>query len=33
MNFYRFSDGQIVEEYGQPDMLGLLQQIGAVPSS
>ncbi|QYK67388.1 ester cyclase [Paenibacillus sp. S02] len=33
MNFYRFSGGQIVEEYGQPDMLGLLQQIGAVPSS
>jgi steroid delta-isomerase-like uncharacterized protein len=31
MNFYRFSDGQIVEEYGQPDLLGLLQQIGAVP--
>ncbi len=31
MNFYRFSGGQIVEEYGQPDMLGLLQQIGAVP--
>ena len=30
MNFYRFSNGQIVEEYGQPDMLGLLQQIGAV---
>src|SRR6476620_9883283 len=31
MNFYRFSDGQIVEERGQPDLLGLLQQIGAVP--
>jgi hypothetical protein len=31
MNFYRFSNGQIVEEYGPPDMLGLLQQIGAVP--
>ena len=30
MNFYRFSNGQIVEEYGQPDMLGLLQQIGAI---
>lgn len=23
--FYRFSNGQIVEEYGQPDRLGLLQ--------
>jgi len=31
MNFYRFSDGQIVEEHGQPDLLGLLQQIGAIP--
>ena len=31
INFYRISNGQIVEEYGQPDMLGLLQQIGAVP--
>jgi len=31
MNFYRFSEGQIVEERGQPDLLGLLQQIGAVP--
>jgi steroid delta-isomerase-like uncharacterized protein len=33
MNFYRFSDGQIIEEYGQPDMLGLLQQIGVVPGT
>jgi steroid delta-isomerase-like uncharacterized protein len=31
MNFYRLSDGKFVEERGQPDMLGLLQQIGAVP--
>jgi steroid delta-isomerase-like uncharacterized protein len=31
MNFYRFTDGMIVEEHGQPDLLGLLQQIGAVP--
>jgi steroid delta-isomerase-like uncharacterized protein len=31
MNFYRWSNGQIVEERGQPDLLGLLQQIGAVP--
>jgi steroid delta-isomerase-like uncharacterized protein len=31
INFYRFSNGQIAEEYGQPDLLGLLQQIGAVP--
>jgi len=32
MNFYRLLDGKFVEERGQPDMLGLLQQIGAVPS-
>jgi steroid delta-isomerase-like uncharacterized protein len=32
MNFYRFSGGQIVEEFGQPDLLSLLQQIGAVPA-
>jgi steroid delta-isomerase-like uncharacterized protein len=32
MNIYRLSNGQFVEEHGQPDMLGLLQQIGAVPS-
>jgi len=31
MNFYRLSGGQFVEERGQPDLLGLLQQIGAVP--
>ena len=31
MNFYRFSNGQITEEYGQPDLCGLLQQIGALP--
>jgi steroid delta-isomerase-like uncharacterized protein len=32
MNIYRLSNGQFLEEHGQPDMLGLLQQIGAVPS-
>ena len=32
MNIYRLSNGKFVEERGQPDMLGLLQQIGAVPS-
>ena len=31
MNFYRFSGGKIVEERGQPDLLGLIQQIGAIP--
>ena len=31
MNFYRLSAGQFIEERGQPDLFGLLQQIGAVP--
>lgn len=31
MNFYRFSDGKIIGEHGQPDLLGLLKQLGAVP--
>ena len=31
MNFYRLADGKIVGERGQPDLLGLLQQIGAAP--
>ena len=31
MNFYRLSNGQLVEEFGQPDLFALLQQIGAVP--
>jgi predicted ester cyclase len=33
LNIYRFSNGQIREELGQPDLLGLLQQIGASPAS
>jgi steroid delta-isomerase-like uncharacterized protein len=33
MNIYRLSGGQFVEERGLPDMLGLLQQIGAVPAA
>jgi steroid delta-isomerase-like uncharacterized protein len=32
MNLYRLSHGQFVEERGQPDMLALLQQIGALPA-
>ena len=32
MNIYRLREGQFIEEHGQPDMLGLLQQIGAVPT-
>jgi len=31
MAIYRLSGGQIVEEHGLPDMLGILQQIGAIP--
>jgi predicted ester cyclase len=31
INFYRLANEQITEEYGQPDMLGLLRQIGAIP--
>ncbi len=31
MNFYRLSDGRFIEERGQPDLLALLQQIGAIP--
>ncbi len=31
VNFYRVSNGKIVEERGQPDLLGLMQQIGAAP--
>ncbi len=30
-NFYRFADGLIVDEVGQPDLMGLLRQIGALP--
>jgi len=33
MNFYRLAGDQIIEEHGQPDMLGLLTQIGAIPQS
>lgn len=31
INFYRFDKDQIIEEFGQPDLLNLLQQIGAMP--
>jgi steroid delta-isomerase-like uncharacterized protein len=32
LNFYQIADGQIVREQGQPDLLGILQQIGAAPT-
>src|ERR1700722_3619704 len=31
LNIYHLKNGQIVKEYGAPDMLGLLAQIGALP--
>jgi steroid delta-isomerase-like uncharacterized protein len=31
LNIYRLLNGKIVSEVGQPDLLGLLQQIGAMP--
>src|SRR6516165_11860491 len=33
INFYRLSVGQFVEEHCQPDMIGLLRQIGVLPKS
>jgi steroid delta-isomerase-like uncharacterized protein len=33
LNIYHLCHGQIVREYGQPDMMALLQQIGGVPPS
>jgi steroid delta-isomerase-like uncharacterized protein len=33
MAFYRLADGKIVEERAQLDMLGILQQLGALPST
>ncbi|WP_040701862.1 ester cyclase [Nocardia vinacea] len=30
MNFYYLADGRIVEERGLPDLLGVMQQIGAL---
>ena len=31
INIYHLKNGQIVREYGAPDLLGLLAQIGALP--
>jgi steroid delta-isomerase-like uncharacterized protein len=31
LNVYRFEEGKIVEERGQPDIFGLMMQIGAIP--
>jgi len=32
MNFYKLDNDQIIEEYGQPDLMGLMTQIGAIPA-
>jgi|SRR5579864_2470662 len=32
INMFRVRDGRVVEQWAQLDMLGLLQQIGAIPS-
>jgi steroid delta-isomerase-like uncharacterized protein len=32
LNIYHLENGKIVKEYGQPDILGLLMQLGAFPS-
>ena len=32
LNIYHLSHGRIVKEYGQPDLLGLLAQIGTSPA-
>jgi steroid delta-isomerase-like uncharacterized protein len=31
INIYQLSDGKIITEYGQPDLMGLMMQIGALP--
>ena len=31
-DIYRFVDGKIAEEWAQPDIFGLLQQLGALPT-
>jgi steroid delta-isomerase-like uncharacterized protein len=32
INMFRVSDGRVVEQWAELDMLGLLQQIGAIPT-
>jgi predicted ester cyclase len=31
INIFRVKDGRVVEQWAELDMLGLLQQIGAIP--
>ncbi len=32
IDVFRFADGKVVEHWGQSDELGLMQQIGSIPS-
>jgi steroid delta-isomerase-like uncharacterized protein len=32
INMFRVSDGRVIEQWAELDMLGLLQQIGAIPA-
>ena len=32
INLFKVRDGRIVEQWAQPDFLGLMQQIGAIPA-
>lgn len=32
MGFFRVTDGKIVEHWGIPDLLSLMQQLGAIPA-
>ena len=32
INMFRVKDGRVVEQWAELDMLGLLQQIGAIPA-
>jgi predicted ester cyclase len=31
-NIYRFRDGKVVARWSNPDLLGLMVQIGAIPA-
>jgi len=31
-DIYRFVDGKIAEEWAQPDLFGLLSQLGVIPA-
>jgi steroid delta-isomerase-like uncharacterized protein len=33
ITIFRIADGRIVEEWSESDMLGLLQQVGAIPAA